>query len=73
MKIYAVLWDDHHADTSVHLFTDLNVARSWAEEKALEYCYSIDDIKETEIDGWLYHVEYGPEGDRLWITEHEVL
>ena len=72
MKIFIVIWNDRHAETTVHPFKDLGKAKRWAKEQAKEVCRFPEDLKETPIKGWLYHIEYSCEGDCLWITEHEV-
>ena len=74
MKMYIVLWQDSHTDTIAHPFFDLEEAKKWAMDQAVNANKKYhEDIKETPIDGWLYHVEYSCEGDCLWITEHEII
>ena len=72
MKIYNVLCKDRHVDTTATPFIDLAAAKAWAEERAVEYCRFPEDLKETPVKGWLYHIEYSCEGDCLWITEHDI-
>jgi hypothetical protein len=72
MKIYNVLWEDRHTDTTATPFLDLDAAKVWAREQALESNNYPDCFIEKPIDGWLYYVEYSSEGDCLWITEHDV-
>ncbi len=72
MKIYNVLWQDRHSDTTATPFLDLGEAKKYAYNMAAETCRSKDDLKVRAINEWLYYIEYSCEGDCLWITEHEV-
>ena len=72
MKIFNVLWNDRHTDTTATPFLDFSKAKLWARQQAEECCHFPEDLKETPIDGWLYHIEYSCEGDSLWITEHDI-
>ena len=72
MKIYNVLNKDDSVDTTATPFTDLDKAIKHAREKAVEYCNFPEDYKETNVEDWLFHVEYSCEGDCMWITEHEI-
>lgn len=72
MKIYIVLWQDRHTDTTAHPFRNFEKAKEWAKKKALEACHLPEDLNEEQISGWLYFVNYNCEGDCLWITEHKV-
>lgn len=73
MKIYNVIWDDSHVDTTATPFTDMDTAILWAREQAVQACKFTEDFKEpTPPKGWLYYVIYSCEGDCLWITEHEI-
>ena len=72
MKIYNVLCNDSHTDTTATPFRDLEAAKVWAKKQAELYCRFPEDLKETHVEGWLYHIEYSCEGDCLWITEHEI-
>lgn len=73
IKIYNVLWEDRHSDTTVKPFTDLNEAIEYAKTQAHESSQKYpEDYKESKIEGWLFYVTYSCEGDCLWITEHEL-
>ena len=72
MKIYIVLWKDRHSETTATPFLYFGDAKAWAENQAISVCRFPEDLKETPIQGWLYHIEYSCEGDCLWITEHEL-
>lgn len=71
-KIYNVLWQDRHTDTTATPFTDLNKAIEFAKSKAKENTHYTKDYNEQSIKGWHFCVEYSCEGDCLWITEHEI-
>lgn len=72
MKIYNVLWQDRHSDTTATPFLNFDVAKKWAYGKAKNFCRDERDFKEGSVNGHLYYVEYSCEGDCLWITEHKI-
>lgn len=72
MKIYNVLCRDRHTDTTATPFLDLDKAIEFARESAKSYHKYPEDLFESNIAGWLFHINYSCEGDCLWITEHEV-
>ncbi len=71
MKIYNVLWQDRHTDTTATPFRDLDEAKAWARKQAVKCCQR-DFHLINETDDFLYCIEYSPENDCLWITEHEI-
>lgn len=72
MKIYNVLWEDRHSDTTATPFLDLDKAKIWAKAQAESVNKFPEDMKEIYIQEWLYYIEYSCEGDCLWITEHDI-
>jgi hypothetical protein len=71
--VYVVIWEDHHADTDVTVFTDPGAAVEWAKAKANE-CNRSGELIEPLInpmrnDGWLYYGMYSQEGDHLRVVE----
>lgn len=72
MKIYIVLWEDRHTDTTATPFLDLQEAKKWAYEQAQLACRYMEDFEVSEIDGWEYYVRYSEEGGSIWITEHQI-
>jgi len=73
MKIYNVIQRDRHVDTTAIPFLDLEKAITYAKETALKETEENPNYyEENTWDGWLFFVEYNPEGDCLWITEHEI-
>ncbi len=74
MKIYNVLWQDRHTDTTATPFRDLEEAKAWARKQAAERCGNHPDDFPTEetVPGWKFYIEYSYEVDCLWITEHEI-
>lgn len=74
MKIYNVIWQDRHTDTTATPFLNLEDAIVWARRKAVESCrYKEDFVEYPPPSRWLYYVSYSCEGDSLWITEHEIV
>lgn len=74
MKIYNVMWNDRHVDTTATPFLVLEEAIEWARKQAVESCVFKDDFEEPPLPtGWLYYVIYSSEGDSIWITEHEII
>ena len=71
MKIYIVLWDDTHSDTTATPFANLEEAKAWAITQANSVARDKRRIKTTSVEGWLFHIEYS-ESCYLWITEHDL-
>jgi len=70
--IYAVIWQDRHADTEVYLFSDPDVAIAWASRQAHEHNL-FGDLDEQLLPsmikaGWLYYGCYSCEGDHLRVV-----
>lgn len=72
MKIYIVQIKDRHCDTTAKPFCRLVDAIEYAKESATEYNRFPEDLKEHNVDGWLYCIEYSSDGDCCWVTEHEL-
>lgn len=72
MKIYAVLIEDRHANPEIEVFENKVEAVDRAKGLASQYCSHIDDLKECNIEGWIYYVEYSCESDSVRVTEHEL-
>lgn len=72
MKIYIVLWQDRHTDITAKPFLNFEEARAWAIAQPEHIGVKKRFIKETPVNGWLFHIEYSVESDCLWITEHEL-
>jgi hypothetical protein len=71
-RVYVVLWEDRHNDVGAYLFTDVDVAVSWAQRTAREHDRHgvldetlTDDMREC---GWLYYGCYSVEGDCLRVV-----
>ena len=77
MKLAVVLWHDRHVDTTVHLFTDPEMAVAWARTKAKEN-NRYGDLTEITLtqsmrkSGWIYAIDYSCEGDGLRVEMIEV-
>ncbi len=73
MKIYTAIWEDKHNDTTVHLFSDKDVAIEWARDTAKEYCRYEESYNEEDCpEGWLFRVVYSCEHDGIHVVECEV-
>jgi len=72
MKIYSVIWQDRHSDTTSKPFLDLDEAIMFARSAAKALVMDPKFYIERPIDGWLFYAEYSCEGDCIWITEDEV-
>jgi len=66
MKIFIVIWEDRHYDTTAHPFKDLDNAIEFAKVSARKYCKFSEDYEEldcSDIDGWHFSTTYSCEGD----------
>jgi hypothetical protein len=70
MKIYIAMIADRHTDVEAHVFKSPDAAVAFARASAIENAREgEDDLEEEQIDGWLYHARYSPEGDSVWVVE----
>lgn len=73
--LFAVIWEDRHSNTSVHLFSDLEAAIKWAKGKAYDTARDKEDVEIQELNAdmvksnWKFYVTYSCEGDCLRIIE----
>jgi hypothetical protein len=67
--VYVAMWNDRHTEPSATLFSSEEKAITWAKEKVREHLRPGESANEEEIAGWLYHGEYGVEGDCLWVVK----
>lgn len=77
MKIFIAIWDDHHADASVHAFSDKDEAIAWAKEKVREQLRDTWELNEEltqgmERAGWIYYGRYSCEGDSIRVVTVEL-
>jgi hypothetical protein len=72
MKIYIAICQDRHIDTVVRVFDDLEKAISYAKSFVKDCSNFPEDIKEFNVDGWLYHCAYSCEGDFVRVEEGEL-
>lgn len=73
--IYAVLWQDRHTDTTVHLFTERESAIEWAKIQADDmnrHGYQSDWTPPQNDPSWVAYFPYSPEGDCLRVMELRV-
>jgi len=71
-KIYIVVWQDRHSDTTTHPFVTLKEATDFCMEKAAKYAIKDDDIKIRDYDAFEFFIEYSCESDCLYVTEHNI-
>lgn len=68
--IYIALIEDRHTDVEACAFSTPEAAIDFAKDCALA---AVDgdwsEVKEEDIDGWLYHACYSPEGDSVRVVE----
>ena len=77
MTIFAVIWNDRHADTEVHLFSTADKAIEFAQQSATVSAREPGDIEEglnefMQRSGWLYYASYSCEGDSIWVVPCEL-
>jgi hypothetical protein len=67
VKIYLVMIDDHHTDTEAHPFRTPNAAIDYARDYLNGCSGEVEELDPP--DGWIFHAEYGTEGDGVWVIE----
>jgi hypothetical protein len=72
MKIYNVIFQDRNSGIAAKPFLSKEKAIECARESAKNVSKSPMYLKETQVDGWVFYIEYSREGDCIWITEHEL-
>lgn len=72
MKIFIAMINDRHTDPEPFPFTTAEDAINFARTEAYEYAHTVEDVEETNVDGWLYSATYSPEGDSVWVIEKEL-
>ncbi len=75
MNIIVVLTKDHHIDTEVELFDNVEQAINRAKEIAKHAANNPGDIKEYEVSGsdYLYCVEYSFENGTVLVFERPLI
>lgn len=73
MKIYNLIHDSRHCEPTAATYTDPSQAIAAARATVKDYAYSPEDIEETDIPGWLFHVEYSCDGGALWVIESTLI
>ena len=77
MTIFAVIWEDRHTDTEVHLFSKEWDAIVFAQKSAANSARDKGDIEEELNDamkkaGWRYYARYSCEGDSIRVVPCEL-
>jgi len=72
--MYVVLWNDRHAEPTVHLFSDMYEAVAWARKAVHSVCYCREDVVERNCDGvdTIYHCSYSCENDHIIVFRCEI-
>jgi len=82
-KIYLVIWEDRHTDTTAHPFTDLDNAIVNARQAAMSVCRWPDEVEEWRhgdinapnwfiYSSFLFHLKYSCEGDHVRVVEADI-
>lgn len=81
-KIYVAIWQDHHCETTVHVFSNLEKAKDWTLQSIREHLGDHDHLdKEVHIRtltpemnsmGWKFYVTYDYEGSNIHIIETQI-
>lgn len=73
MKIYNVIIEDCHTDTTVHPFSTPERAMSEAKRAAEELSgYNFNHYEEEIVDGWLFYAICSSEDDSVRVVEAEL-
>ena len=75
MKLYIVIIEDRHSDTTTYPFTCPLIAVLEANRVAKEYCRYDGDYKERDYgkdSGWLFYANYSCEGDSVRVITTEL-
>jgi hypothetical protein len=69
VKVYVAMIADRHADPEPEVFTTSEAAINYVERWAKAHARVPENIVEEEAEGWLFCLEYSPEGDSVWVVE----
>lgn len=74
MEIYIVITEDHHDDTRIELFRNMESAINNAKCMAMASCSHIEDYTEhnSPLEGVLFFAEYSCEGDSVMVKVGEL-
>lgn len=70
--VYVVMVNDRHTEPEPFLFSTVVAAIQFARDTAHEWAADPEDIEESDINGWHYHVTYSCEGDSIWVIEKSI-
>jgi hypothetical protein len=70
-KVYVVLWDDTHSETTAHPFSTAEKAIEYARKSVASVVSHPDDIEEETIPNFLYFARYSSESS-IWVIETEL-
>lgn len=69
MDLYIAICNDRHSDVCVRVFSDMGKAVEYAKKFMKDNARFPEDIKESFIQGWLYHADYSCEGDSVHVEK----
>jgi len=75
--VFVVVWEDHHSDSAVEVFSNEEVAVAWAREKAREFDrfeqYTETPLTESMVrDGWIFYCTYSSESDGIRVVRRMI-
>lgn len=71
-QLYVVDVHDRHCDNHIEILRDKGKAIVRAKLLAERNARAPEDVKESPMDGWLWHCDYSVEGDFVRVLEVEV-
>jgi hypothetical protein len=69
MRLYVVMIDDRHIDREPYVFDTPEAAIAAARQIAEDHAAHPEPREEETIEGWLFYLRYGVEGDAVWVVE----
>jgi len=75
MKLYTVIWEDHHCDVTAHPFTSPEKAVAEAKRIAKKYAREESDYEEFNYGkdaGWIFYAKYSCESDSVRVVTTEL-
>ena len=70
--VYVAMIADRHSDVEPGVFSTPEAAIDYARRTAHEFASEPGDVEESDVPGWLYHADFSPEGDSVWVVETTV-
>lgn len=70
--VYVAVVIERHSDPTVTVWTSERAAVDHARDEAEGFARDTGDLAESTTPGWLYYVDWSPEGDYAWVERVEV-